>query len=65
MNTPKVWGYTLSVVVIVLNILQASVSFIPQPWAAVVSALLGVAAFYKIIQSHTPTSLASAGYIKR
>lgn len=65
MNTPKIWAYSLAGLVAILNLLQATVGFIPQPWSGLVLAILSVATFYKIIQSHTPTILAGAGYVKR
>lgn len=64
MNTSKVWAYVLTAVVGVLNILQTMVPFIPSPWSQLVSAVLAVAIFYHVIQSHTQAALAASGYQK-
>jgi len=64
MNTSKVWAYVLAGVGIVLNVLQMIVPILPPQWASVVTALIGLATFYHIMQSHTPAMLAASGYGK-
>lgn len=64
MNQSKVYAYMLATLTIIFNILDAIHTMVPAPWSAVITAVLSVATFYHIYQSHTDAALGAAGYYK-
>ena len=64
MTTSKLLAYLSSGLIIVLNLLQVITPVLPEKYQALATAILGIFAGSAFLQSHTPSSLASAGYVR-
>ena len=65
MTSNHYWALALSGIAAILGFLQTIVPVLPSPWQGLVIGVLGVAAFYHVIKSGSPSSLAAAGYFKK